>query len=255
MKAARPFPKKPLHLLLALAILFFCFPLMAQEVDHIYLKTGSIVRGKILEIAPDEHVKIEDLGGNLWVFRMAEVERITAEPYETGRVMSSEPLGFKAGFVNMTSIGFLAGSSHNEQAAPFSLLTVNGYRTSAGLFAGIGTGVEFLSTNYMPLFLDLRFDLFGEDVVPYLMGKGGYSLPLSSDTRAYDIDYTYSGGPMLGVGVGLKVKTRPHFAWDLSISYRYQETSYTENYDWNNQEYEYTDIYSRIEIRLGLYID
>ncbi len=199
MKAARPFPKKPLYLLMAVAILFFCFPLMAQEVDHIYLKTGSIVRGKILEIAPDEHVKIEDLGGNLWVFRMAEVERITAEPYETGRVMSSEPLGFKAGFVNMTSIGFLAGSSNNEQAAPFSLLTVNGYRTPAGLFAGIGTGVEFLSTNYMPLFLDLRFDLFGEDVVPYLMGKGGYSLPLSSDTRAYDIDYTYSGGPLLGV--------------------------------------------------------
>jgi hypothetical protein len=37
--------------------------------------------------------------------------------------------------------------------------------------------------------------------------------------------------------------------------YRYQETSYTESYGWNNQEYEYTDIFSRIEIRLGLYID
>jgi hypothetical protein len=255
MKATHPFPQKSLFLLLAVAILFVGLPMRAQEVDHVYLKTGSIVRGKILEIAPEDQIKIEDLGGNLWVFAMNEVERITAEPYEMGPGMSSEPLGFEAGFVNMTSMGFLVGSSQNEQVAPFSLLTVNGYRTSAGLFAGIGTGVEFLSTNYLPFFLDLRFDLFGEDVVPYLISKGGYALPLSADTRSYDIDYTYAGGPLLGVGVGLKVRTRPHFAWDLSISYRYQETSYTENYDWNNQEYEYTDIYSRIEIRLGLYID
>jgi len=221
----------------------------------VYLKSGSIVRGKILELAPEGKVKIEDLGGNFWVFPMTEVEKISAEPYEMRKDLRLEPLGFGAGFVNMTSMGFLAGSSHNEQVAPFSLLTVNGYRTPAGMFAGIGTGVEFFSTSYMPFFLDLRFDLFGDDVVPYLMGKGGYSLPLSQDSESNNMDYSYSGGPLLGVGVGLKVRSRPHFAWDLSLMYRYQETSRKETYDWNMQEYEYTDVYNRIEIRLGLYID
>ena len=57
------------------------------------------------------------------------------------------------------------------------------------------------------------------------------------------------------MGVGLKINTRSHFAWDISILYRYQETSYKEIYGWNNQEYEYTDVFNRIEIRLGLYID
>ena len=255
MKAARPFPPTPHPLLLSVAILFLGLPMMAQEVDHIYLKTGSIVRGKILEIVPEDRVKIEDMGGNLWVFAMNEVEKISTEPYKMRQGMSQGFLGFGPGFVNLTSMGFLAGSAHNEQAAPFSLLTVNGYRASAGWFAGIGTGVEFLSTSYMPFFLDLRYDLFGEDVVPYLIGKGGYALPLSKDSRSYDIDYTYSGGPLLGVGVGLKVRTRPHFAWDLSLMYRYQQTSYKESYGWNSQEYEYTDVYSRIEIRFGLYID
>ena len=56
-------------------------------------------------------------------------------------------------------------------------------------------------------------------------------------------------------GVGLKIRTRKHFAWDIELMYRYQETSYSETYDWNNQEYEYTDIFNRIEIRLGFYID
>jgi hypothetical protein len=255
MKAFKPFMKNQMYLLIVVALFSAWHPLMAQDVDHIYLKTGSIVRGKILEIVPEDHVKIEDLSGNLWVYRMSEVEKISSEPYQSGKKGQNWPLGFDAGFVNLTSIGFLAGSSNNEQVAPFSLLTVNGYRTSSGIFAGIGTGVEFLSSNYMPFFLDLRYDLFGEDVVPYLVAKGGYAVPLKADDTSYEIDYTYSGGPLLGVGVGLKIKTRQQFAWDISFLYRYQETSYKEIYGWNNQEYEYTDVFNRIEIRLGFYID
>lgn len=242
-------------LLIVLALFFTWPPLMAQEVDHVYLKTGSIIRGKILEIAPEEHVKIEDLSGNVWNYKISEVDKITLEPYARGKAGSQVHLGFESGYVNMTSIGFLAGSANNEQVAPFSLLMVNGYRTSNGFFAGIGTGIEFLSTNYMPFFLDLRYDILGEDVVPYVVVKGGYSVPLKAEDSSYDMEYTYSGGPLLGVGVGLKIRTRRQIAWDLSLLYRYQETSYKETYGWNNQEYEYTDVFNRIEIRLGFYID
>lgn len=229
--------------------------LIGQETDHVYLKTGSVIRGKILEIKPVEYVKIEDLCGNIWHHNMSEVDKITSESFVSATGTEKMRTGFEAGFVNMTSIGFLVGSSFNSQVAPFSLLMVNGYRTAPGLFAGFGTGVEFLSTTYMPLFLDLRYDLIGKDVVPYVMAKGGYGLPLASDRSEYDISYEYSGGPLFGAGVGLKIRTRKHFAWDIELMYRYQETSYTEVYDWNNQEYDYTDIFNRIEIRLGFYID
>jgi len=255
MKHLKSSFKYQFFMLTVLAFSLAWLPIMAQDVDHVYLKTGSIIRGKILEIAPEDHVKIEDLSGNVWNYKISEVEKITSEPYATGIKADNEPLGFDQGFVNMTSIGFLAGSSNNEQVAPFSLLTVNGYRTPSGLFAGIGTGIEFLSTNYMPFFLDLRYDLFGEDVVPYVVAKGGYSVPLKAEDTSYETDYKYSGGPLFGVGVGLKIKTRRQFAWDVSVLYRYQETSYKEIYGWNNQEYEYTDVFNRIEIRLGFYID
>ena len=229
--------------------------LLAQETDHVYLKSGSVIRGKIVEIELADHVKIEDICGNIWYYKITDVEKITSEPFESGFSKDQEPLDFGAGFVNMTSIGCLAGSSHNSQVAPFSLLMVNGYRSSDGFFTGIGTGIEFFSTNYLPLFLDLRYDLFGTDVVPYVMAKGGYGLPLSSDRSEYDISYEYSGGFLFGTGIGLKIRTRNHFAWDIELLYRYQETSYKELYEWNNQEYEYTDIFNRIEIRLGFYID
>lgn len=228
---------------------------LAQEVDHVYLKSESVIRGKILEIEPADHVKIQDLCGNVWYYQIGDVEKITSEPFESRKNSVPETLGFGVGFVNMTSMGFMVGSSSNEQRAPLSLLMVNGYRTPKGLFAGVGTGIEFFSTNYLPLFLDLRGDLLGTDVVPYVMIRGGYGMPLSADRTEYNTTYDYSGGFLFGAGIGLKIRTRDHFAWDVELLYRYQETSYTEKYDYNNQEYEYSDIFNRIEIRLGFYID
>lgn len=244
--------------LIPLAILLFAgsvLHLQAQETDHVYLKSGSVIRGKIIEIEPVDHVKIQDLCGNIWYYGIEDVEKITSEPFEAGILKERETFGFKAGFVNLTSIGFLVGSAHNSQVAPFSLLSVNGYRAPNGLFAGIGTGIEFFSNSYLPVFFDIRYDLFGKDVVPYALARAGYGFPLSADYTEYDVSYTYSGGPLFGVGMGLKIRTRNHFAWDVELLYRHQETSYKEVYEWNNQEYEYTDLFNRIEIRLGFYID
>jgi len=242
----------PVSLLLILGTSLLTF---AQETDHVYLKSGSVIRGTIIEIEPVDHVKIQDLCGNTWYYPISDVEKITSEPFDAGNLKDRGPSGFEAGFVNLTSIGFLVGSAQNSQVAPFSLLMVNGFRAPNGLFAGIGTGIEFFSASYLPLFFDIRYDLFGKEVVPYVTAKAGYGFPLSGDHSEYDISYTYSGGPLVGVGVVLKIRTRNHFAWDVELMYRHQETSYTETYDWNNQEYEYTDLFNRIEIRLGFYID
>ena len=198
-----------LSVFLMMALLVTIPLLHAQDVDHVYLKSGSVIRGNIQEIEPANHVKIEDLCGNIWVHKMNDVEKITIEPFHSGSRASREKLGFHTGFVNMTSLGFLAGSSNNMQVAPFSLLMVNGYRNSLGITTGAGVGIEFLSTNYMPLFLDLRYDFLEGDVVPYAMAKGGYSVPLSSDRSEYDIDYSYSGGPLAAVGASAR-RAVPH---------------------------------------------
>lgn len=244
-----------LRLIPALFMLMFLPLLKAQEVDHVYLKSGSVIRGKILEIEPENHVKIQDLCGNIWFYQIDQVKKVTSEPYLSDLKFRRSSLEFEPGFVNMTSIGFLAGSPQNAQVAPLSLQMVNGWRNSLGIFTGLGIGVEFLNTNYLPLFFDLRYDLFGTDVVPYLLARGGYGLPLSSDREEYDITYSYTGGPLMAAGVGLKIKSRNHFAWDVGIMYRYQKTAYREIYEWNNQEYNYSDVYNRIEIRIGFYID
>ena len=67
----------------------------AQDVDHLYLKNGSIIRGNILEIEPDNHVKIQDLSGNIWYYNTGEVTKITSEPFISGNAMVKEPLSKK----------------------------------------------------------------------------------------------------------------------------------------------------------------
>ena len=240
---------------LALYLLLFLSSgiLLAQEVDLLHLKNGSVIRGKLTEVDPDGSVKIVDRSGNLWVYSMQEVDRISTGKAEAGE--HKDHAGFSAGYINMTYMGFLAGSAVNASPAPFSLLMVNGYRTAFGLFTGVGVGIEFLNVSYMPLFADVRMDLTGGDVVPYLVAKAGYSFPLASDYSEYDNSYSYSGGPLFAMGIGLKVRTREHFAWDVSLMYRYQSTSYSETYGYNGHDYDYTDNYNRIEIRLGFYLD
>lgn len=242
-------------MLLILAFLFTGTMLFAQKTDHVYLKSGSIIRGHITEIIPNEHVIIDDLSGNTWSYAMSEVSKIDKGVIEKESGAFGKSLGFAPGFVNMTSVGVLAGSSNNTQAAPFSLQMVNGYMSSAGFYAGLGTGIEFLKASHIPAFLDLRMDLSKRDVTPYFLARGGYAFPMQGSSTEYDIEYSYAGGVMYSFGIGLKVRNREHLAWDFGLYYRHQETSYTETYQWNSQESTYRDIYDRIEIRLGLYLD
>ncbi|OQX52831.1 MAG: hypothetical protein B5M53_07710 [Candidatus Cloacimonas sp. 4484_209] len=48
--------------------------------DVVYLKNGSIIRGVIVEQIPNQSVKIQTADGNLFVYRIEEIKKITKEP-------------------------------------------------------------------------------------------------------------------------------------------------------------------------------
>ena len=50
-----------------------------EEQDVLYLKNGSIIRGKIVEMLPDKTVKIRTADGSLFVYQITEVEKIVME--------------------------------------------------------------------------------------------------------------------------------------------------------------------------------
>ncbi len=242
--------KKKSFILLCM-FLFPAFSLFAQNKDQVTLKNGSVIRGCIVEIIPDGNVTINDAAGNTWVYAMNEVSNISQVQNKPAMAGNNYP----GAWANMTSIGFLAGSQNSMQVAPFSLLSSFGYNNSLGIYTGVGLGIETLNINHIPVFLDLQYFLRKKEVSPVIILRGGYALPFKGKSDVYGNINTYKGGFTGSLGVGLKIRTKENFAWDVGLMYRYMQISYTEYFDWNDQNYTYTDIYNRLEIRVGFYLD
>lgn len=237
-----------------LMISLFLIPVLtlsAQNKDQVTLKNGSVIRGNIVEIIPEGNVTIDDAAGNTWVYAMSEVSNIS-QVEKRGAELGDN---YQVGWANMTSIGFLAGSQNSMQVAPFSLLTSFGFNNSYGMYTGLGVGVETLNINHIPVFLDLQYFLSKKEVSPVIILRGGYALPSKSESDNYGNINSYKGGITGSIGLGLKIRTKENFAWDIGLMYRYMQISYSEHYDWNSQDYTYTDIYNRLEIRVGFYLD
>lgn len=62
----------------------------AQSIDVIYLKNGSIIMGDVIEMNPTENIKIKTADGSLFVYSMADVEKMEKqEKQETENVSDS----------------------------------------------------------------------------------------------------------------------------------------------------------------------
>ncbi len=71
------------------ATIIFCIfltsiALSQQEYEEVvYLKNGSVIKGTIIEQVPDVSIKIQTKDGNVFVYKMEEIERITKEPVQS----------------------------------------------------------------------------------------------------------------------------------------------------------------------------
>ena len=52
---------------------------LAEMVDVVHLKNGSIIKGIVTEIIPSETIKIETAGGSIFVYQFDEIQSITKE--------------------------------------------------------------------------------------------------------------------------------------------------------------------------------
>jgi hypothetical protein len=63
-----------------IACLLMTTTIFSQEnIDVIYLKNGSIIKGEIVEMVPNERIKIETEGGNVFVYTFDDIEKIEKE--------------------------------------------------------------------------------------------------------------------------------------------------------------------------------
>ncbi len=166
------------------------------------------------------------------------------------------------GLFNATSIGVLSGSSQNQQAAPFSFLSLMLYQIDENIAVGAGLGIDFIEESYVPIVADFRYYLRGTRFSPFLFTQAGYSIPTQKSASQeiinahYDIwPYPYPqaeeveplGGFQINPGFGIRHMFHSTFGLEISFAYHFQRLTYQYN---SNTRLE-TD-YNRLNIRIGI---
>lgn len=173
------------HLLLTLcAIVCFALSAHAQNYeDVVYLKNGSIIRGIIVEQVPNESIKIETRDGNLFFYRIDEIQKMTKEvPYGYRKKQSYNSRSFNKpkGYFGLIEAALpLFIGYDNGLSMGFNI--INGYRVCPQFAVGGGVGVlgDFFWGDFtVPIFLHLRSDFLDRKTSPYLAFNVGYNIPV-----------------------------------------------------------------------------
>ncbi len=190
-----------------------------QAQDVVYLKNGSIIRGMIIEQVPGQSLKIRTQDGNVFVYTMAEVQRITKEesvasrPQSMSDVYSTDksllginPLGFAIGGISWITFerhlqgGFayqarfdIIGYDYEEIDGNYSYketgsgfgggFSIRGYTLGNAPFSGLfgGFGIDFAFTKWEWTEFDFGpYAGSGSTTVFVFSTQVGYSIAASS---------------------------------------------------------------------------
>ena len=186
--------------------------------DVVYLKNGGIIHGIIIEQVPNQTVKIQTKDGNVFVYRIEEIEKLTKEQIKRGTGVGIGEIK-QSGFTNITEINFGLGLGNSNNDFSYGIQTINGYLVNPYFSAGLGIGVDkYKSVTFIPVFADFRANFINGNVSPFLSADIGYSLST--------INYN-KGGFLLNPSVGVKFFVSATTALNFSLGYRLQEQNFS----------------------------
>lgn len=160
--------------------------------------------------------------------------------------------GKRSGFASINTFNVMEG----QGGTSFGLQSVNGWKYKT-FFAGIGVGIDGYKVRSIPVFADIRKNIFQKPNTPFVYLEGGVNFPWTSDiTDWYRIEYKaglfYEGG----LGYLLPVKGADLvFSAGYSFKGYKEERSYTVwcvDGDCPDRQENWTYQLRRISVRAGL---
>jgi hypothetical protein len=204
------------------AFLMTCNSYAQSKEDAVYLKNGSILRGKVTESITGVKTTIEIIGHNIIVVPDTLITMILMD-----QVIPSKKRENIASPVEMAaSVNFYGGS---QNSGGFTFVT--SYRLPFRLAVGTGMGIEWFDHQQIPFLADVTYCFLKGSWSPYINVQGGYAVPLS---QKGDNEWTeYRGGVLAGTGAGMRFDFSRHNALVFKVGYRYQKTkTITNDYPW-----------------------
>lgn len=262
--------KKFLSLFLLLPVFLFSQKNMQ---DVVYLKTGSVLRGKITE-QNTTTTKLELLGGSVFVFQANEIDSVKKECALKNQLKEIKQNYFRRdrGFRNFTEFGIIYGVDLKKQTPDpnyyyyntnpdddfgISLHTVNGYQVWSYLFVGAGMGIDRMISykqTFSPFYLRVASEFLKKKVTPYVFCDVGYSVMWKKKNDEY-YSYQNKGGLYVACGGGVRIYTRSRASVILSAAYKRNSSEtkwwYTQGYD-NGSIYDIKRTYQRLVVNVGV---
>lgn len=244
--------------LLAFVVMSLGSAFAQQMQDVVYLKNGSIIRGAVLEQVPGGNVKIQTADGSVFVYPMADVQKIQKEksrvstssnntvvfynnPYKDSPAYqkkdADELYGWEKaprfrGFVEQTST-FGVGDYDYDR---YGLQASFGCQIIPYLYVGAGVGAEYWTDAEVwsaPIFAHVRTEFhkaLGRNASPFVDVKAGYSV--SDDIKgAYFAPsvgcHFYFGHSNVGIsaylGYVLQIAEIEHYYYNSYSHYGYHD--------------------------------
>jgi hypothetical protein len=203
--------------------------------DVIYLKNGSILRGKVISQEPGVSVTILLLEGDPWTIPQAEIKQVVREAAKYSKLsiryrrVLREMVMRQHGWYGQAalSVGFYEAEYESLGATGF-LRAGLGYRWRYWLGAGLTTGLDIYGDGLIiPLNATLTGDLLPKRVTPTYQLEAGYGWGAIGSWR----HEVFEGGLNGQFLAGLKWRTRSPCEWSLLGGFKFQET-YQEFTDW-----------------------
>jgi hypothetical protein len=216
--------------------------------DVVYLKNGSEVRGRILQVYPDSVVQIMQAGGSIWNFPMQDIQMIAKEQKLRQKAAVTDLKGYQFG----AGLGFLVRSGSNSTSfkAPLTVHVLNTYGITPAISAGAGVGLEFFQVTQLPVYLDLRYYYNRRSYASFVFMQGGAMVPLGHKQRDLDgSNYKGKTGYLLNPGIGFLLPLNEKTAFSISFSYRYHELRSVRETPLT--DYQRTEKMNRFNIQLG----
>ncbi|MBO5720562.1 MAG: hypothetical protein J6R61_03420 [Bacteroidales bacterium] len=218
-----------------------------QEV--VYLKNGSVIRGVIIEQIPNQSVKIQTSDGNIFVYQISEVEKITKEqamaptrqrytnnyvPRERVARAPKERAYRQDAFLptpcykGFFDFGYTIGVGYRGEGR-ISMSTTHGVQIIPYLYIGAGLGFKYYhysGSMGLPLYADIRANFLKGRITPFLDFRAGYSF--LDDWGAYV-------SPTVGCNFGYGRKA----GFSVALGYEFQKAEFY-HYDYYGGGYSYT---------------
>lgn len=221
--------KRFFFILLVVAVSTFNgYSQVAQDVVH--LKNGSIIRGIIIEQVPNQSIKIQTRDGNIFVYKIDEVEKMTKDldvrnnSNSSGYSNSYQSKTYNlSGYRGSFDIGYVFGLENVDfyKESRIELSTTHGYQVNNYFFVGVGTGIHYLTSGnsfLLPAFVNLKGYLLPGTVSPYVDFRGGYTFILS---KLEDEDLT--GGIYISPAIGVRYLVNDKIGLTTSVGFVYQQ--------------------------------